>query len=158
MITSHAKTRRDSQDSCDSLIWRCYASAERQLCTRRVGSDRVRLCPFVPSTNKPLPISHLSRYGADAEYEKTNGSQQESYKRAAEDRDADGHLSQLLHLHIVPDRDRKVRPDRQLWRARWQSRAVGRRTIAAPKREEVRGDRPGQVGVPFRGLHEILRE
>jgi hypothetical protein len=34
--------------------------------------------------------------------------------------------------------------------------AVGRRTIAAPKREEVRGDRPGQVGVPFRGLHEIL--
>jgi hypothetical protein len=71
---------------------------------------------LVPSTNKPLPISHLSRYGADAEYEKAEGSEQESYQRAAEDRDDDGHLSQLLHLHIVPDRGRQVRPDRQFGR------------------------------------------
>ena len=49
-----------------------------------------------------------------------------------------------------------MQQENQLWRAQWQSRAVGRPTTAAPKREEVRGDRPEQVGVPFRGLHEIL--
>ena len=42
MITSRTKARRDSQDSCDSLLWDGYASAatpQRSLLAGRSGTQ-----------------------------------------------------------------------------------------------------------------------